>query len=745
MVLITSKRIATAAVVVLGQVFSASAQSSKPIRVDGTSFALNGDNVSYRFHVDNTTGDLINDHYGGPVAEDGITAEIGPVQGWVGMLGRVRREFPDLGRGDFRVPAFQIQQSRGSTVSDFRYKSHDVVEGKPGLPGLPSTFGDAGDVSTLVVHLYDNYSSVAADLTYSIFPKYDAIVRSVNITNQGNGTINLKKIASWSVDLQQENLDLLELRGDWAREGMRVRRKVDYGTQGFQSSTGYSSHLHNPFLALVSSTTTETQGEAWGFSLVYTGSFSVEVEKGSQSITRAILGLNPLDFSWPLKPGQTFTTPEVVSVFSSKGVGGMSRQFHRLYKKHLMKSKFAEETRPALLNSWEGLSFEINETSIYKIAKQSAELGIKLFVMDDGWFGNKYPRIADTAGLGDWQPNKERFPEGLKPLVEDVTRLKVANSSEKLQFGIWFEPEMVNAESDLYHKHPDWALHSGSYPRTEIRQQLVLNLALPEVQEFVIDFVSKILRESPISYVKWDNNRGIHETPDPTLNYRYMLGLYHVFETLTSRFPDVLWEGCASGGGRFDPGVLQWFPQIWTSDDTDAVERIKIQFGTSLAYPPSAMGAHLSHVPNGNTQRITSVKFRAHVAMMGGSFGVELDPSDLEPEEKDQIPGLIALSEKINPIVVTGDFYRLALPEETSYPAAQFISEDGKKVVLFAFQTRATINNSWPWFRLQGLDSSAKYVVDKNQTVSGSTLMNLGIQLRFEGDYDSQVLMIEKK
>ncbi|KAF4958780.1 hypothetical protein FGADI_2124 [Fusarium gaditjirri] len=744
MVLVTSKDIKTAAVLFC-QVISALAETSDPIHVDGTSFALNGDNVSYRFHVDNTTGDLINDHYGGPVAEDGITAEIGPIQGWVGLIGRVRREFPDHGRGDFRIPAFQLQQASGTTVTDFRYESHEVVEGKPGLPGLPSTFGEAGDVSTLVVRLYDNYSAIAVDLSYSIFPKYDAIVRSVNITNRGNATVDLRKVASWSVDLRQDNLDLIEIKGDWAREGMRVRRKVDFGTQGFQSSTGYSSHLHNPFLALVSSTTTETQGEAWGFSLVYTGSFAVDVEKSSQGLTRAIVGLNPLDFSWPLKPGQTFTTPEVVSVFSNKGVGGMSRQFHRLYRKHLMKSKYAEETRPVLLNSWEGLAFDINETAIEKIAKQSADLGIKLFVMDDGWFGNKYPRVNDTAGLGDWQPDKSRFPEGLTPLVENVTDLKVANSSDGLKFGIWFEPEMVNPESDLYDKHPDWAVHSGSYPRTETRNQLVLNLALPEVQEFIIDFVSKVLRESPISYVKWDNNRGIHETPDPTLNYKYMLGLYHVFETLTSRFPDVLWEGCASGGGRFDPGVLQWFPQIWTSDDTDAVERIAIQFGTSLAYPPSAMGAHLSHVPNGNTQRITSVKFRAHVAMMGGSFGVELDPSDLEPEERQQIPGLIELSEKINPIVITGDFYRLALPEETNYPAGQFISEDGKKVVLFAFQTRATINNSWPWFRLQGLDASAKYKVDNNQTVSGSTLMNLGIQLRFEGDYDSQVLMIEKQ
>lgn len=423
----------------------------------------------------------------------------------------------------------------------------------------------------------------------------------------------------------------------------------------------------------------------------------------------------------------------------------MSRQFHRLYRKHLIKSKFAEETRPALLNSWEGLSFDINESSVYRLAQESADLGAKLFVMDDGWFGNKYPRVSDNAGLGDWEVNKERFPNGLNPLVKNITELTAANSSDSLQFGLWFEPEMVNPSSSLYEEHPDWVIHAGPYPRSETRNQLVLNLALLEVQEFVIDSVSKFLSSSPITYVKWDNNRGIHETPNQKLDHEYMLGMYHVFEVLTSKFPDVLWEGCASGGGRFDPGILQWFPQVWTSDNTDAVERIAIQFGTSLVYPPSSMGAHISHVPNGITQRTTPVRFRAHVAMMGGSFGLELNPEDMDDDEQAQIPDIMALAEKINPIVVKGDFYRLALPEETSHPGGQFISADGNQAVLFAFQTRATINNAWPWFRLQGLDASAKYKVDSNQTVSGATLMNAGIQIRFEGEYDSRVLFLEKQ
>jgi alpha-galactosidase len=513
----------------------------------------------------------------------------------------------------------------------------------------------------------------------------------------------------------------------------------------FGSTTGYSSHLHNPFLSVVSSTTTETHGDAWGFSLVYTGSFQAEVEKGSQGLTRASIGFNTLQLSWSLEPGKSLASPECVSVYSDKGIGGMSRKLHRLYRNHLIKSKYATETRPVLLNSWEGRGFDVNESSVYQLAKETAELGVSLFVLDDGWFGNEHPRLSDNAGLGDWQPNKKRFPNGLEPLVESITELSVTNSSDNLKFGLWFEPEMVNPNSTLYETHPDWALHAGSYPRTETRNQLVLNVALPEVQDFIIDAVGSILRSSPISYVKWDNNRGIHESPSPGLDHQYMLGLYRVFENLTTQFPDVLWEGCASGGGRFDPGILQWFPQIWTSDDTDAVERVSIQFGTSLAYPPSAMGAHISNVPNGGSKRTTPFSFRAHVAMMGGSFGLELNPEDMDEDELAQLPGILELAARVNPIVIQGDLWRLTLPEDSQYPAALFIAEDGAEAALFVFQTRPTLNNKWPIVRLQGLDAGAKYTVNGTQSLSGSTLMNIGIQVRFENEYDSEVLLLERQ
>lgn len=423
----------------------------------------------------------------------------------------------------------------------------------------------------------------------------------------------------------------------------------------------------------------------------------------------------------------------------------MSRRLHRLYRNHLMKSKFATADRPVLLNSWEGLGFDYNQTSIYQLAQEAADLGVKLFVLDDGWFGDKYPRTSDTAGLGDWVPNPQRFPSGLAPAVNNYTGIVTANTSSHLRFGIWVEPEMVNPNSDLYHEHPDWALHAGPYPRTERRNQLVLNAALPEVQEFIIDAVSNILNSADITYVKWDNNRGIHETPSPSTDHAYMLGLYHVFDTLTTRFPNVLWEGCASGGGRFDAGVLQFFPQIWTSDDTDAVNRITIQLGTSLAYPPSAMGSHLSAVPNQQTGRTVPVSFRGHVAMMGGSFGLELDPATIPEEDKAALPGLIALAEKINPIVLTGDMYRLRLPEDSNWPAVLFISEDGSQAVLFYFQLNPNVNHAAPWVRLQGLDPQAMYSVDGNATYSGATLMNIGLQYYFDSDYGSRVVFLERQ
>lgn len=720
------------------------------ITATGTNFTLNADGMSYLFHVDTRTGDLVSDHFGGPATDFTPPAYVLP-WGWNDELTNFRREFPDVGRSDFRLPAIHIEHADGDTVSAFRYRSHNITQGKPSLPGLPATYGGDGDVTTLIVQLYDNVSDVSAALSYSVFPQYNAIARSFSITNHGStnssGAIVIDRAASFSTDFPNVDLEMIEPHGDWANEFHTVRRKIDYGETTFGSKAGYASHLHNPFFALVSPTTTESSGEAWGFNLVWTGGFEASAEKFSHGYVRVLLGLNPMHTRIRVQPGETFQAPEAVAVYSSEGVGGMSRAFHDLYRNHLSRSKFTKETRPILLNSWEGLGFNINETSLVNLAGEAGELGIQLFVNDDGWFGVEYPRNNDSLGLGDWTPNPAKFPNGLTPYVQQVNNFTVLNSSTPLQFGIWVEPEMVNPNSTLYREHPDWVLHAGKHARTVTRNQLILNVGLPEVQEFIISFVSRILDSANIQYVKWDNNRGMHELSHPSDDYNYILGLYKVINNLTTRYPDILWEGCASGGGRFDPGLLYYWPQHWTSDNTDAANRLTIQMGTSLVYPPSAMGCHISAVPNGITGRSISIEYRGHVAMMCGSFGLELNPSELSPEEASAVPSIMAEATRVNPTVINGSFYRLAHPDSSNWPGVQFVSDDGSESVVFAFQQFYSVKPAPPPLRLQGLDPQARYSNDwDNATYSGMTYMNGGLNLVWRRrDYQSKLIWLEKQ
>ncbi|TIA33985.1 alpha-galactosidase [Aureobasidium pullulans] len=623
------------------------------ITASGTNFSLSGADVSYRFHVDPRSGDLISDHFGGPVDDFTDPATISN-SGWstgldnVGTPGltNIRREFPDVGRSDFRLPAIHISHADGDTVSAFTYQSHEIVQGKPALPGLPATFGNDGDVTTLVVTLYDNYSDVSAALSYSIFPEYNAIARSFQITNNGTNNISIERAASFSTDLPNLDLKMLELQGDWSHEANRVIRNVDFGETGFRSTEGYSSHVHNPFFVLHDPTTTETTGEAWGFNLVYTGSFAATAERFSHGFVRVLLGLNPLHASIPVGPGQTFQSPEAVAIYSSTGLGGMSRSFHDLYRNHLSRSNHTFETRPILLNSWEGLGFEINETSLENLANETAGLGIKLFV-----------------------------------------------------------------------------------------------------QDYLINAISNVIKSANISYIKWDNNRAIHEMSSPAADYAYTLGMYRVMDNLTGSYPEILWEGCASGGGRFDPGILHYYPQSWTSDNTDAADRLTIQLGTSLAYPLSSMACHVSAVPNGLTGRNISIEYRAHVALMCGSFGFELNPSELSADERDAIPSIISTWEQINPIVISGSFYRIAWPSDTNWPAVQFVSKDENTAVVFAFQQFAKIKPAAPPLKMQGLDGKARYSSNAfNGTLSGNTLMNGGVNLPWMvRDYQSMLIWLYKE
>lgn len=455
-----------------------------------------------------------------------------------------------------------------------------------------------------------------------------------------------------------------------------------------------------------------------------------------------MIGLNPLHLSYPVPSGDSFQSPECVSVFSANGLGGMSRSFHRLYRDNLCRSKFVYEPRPVLLNSWEAVFCDFDSKRLLELATSAADLGVKLFVLDDGWFGNKYPRTHTQAGLGDWVPNESRFPQGWSKFVDEVTLL--STKTGPLQFGLWVEPEMVNPKSELYESHPDWVLHSGEHERSEKRWQLVLDLGRRDVQDYILDSMTRLLASADIKYIKWDCNRGINEMPSPSHGHNYVLGLYRVLGALNDRFPDVLFEGCASGGGRFDAGILHYWPQSWTSDNTDALDRLFIQFGTTVVYPPSSMGCHVSACPNEQVGRTTPLEFRAHVAMMGGSFGFELAMEHMSQEERETVPSLIALSEKINPLVIHGDIYRLALPDESNTPAALYMSQAGDRGVLLVFRMFTTLRTDTGNIKLQGLQEHADYRVD-GIVHRGASLMNAGMKFIWENkDYQSKVLMFER-
>ncbi|KAH7030585.1 Melibiase-domain-containing protein [Microdochium trichocladiopsis] len=716
-------------------------QSAISVSAQSLSFALNGKSSSYRFQVDPDTRDLISTHFGGRIDEDvpAWTAKFGV---WSPEAKLRRREFPELGRGDFRTPAVHIRHGEGHAASDFKFESHRVVQGKPSLQGLPSTFGSDDEAQTLIVHMRDTANSTSAYLSYSIFAAHDAIVRSVRVVNEGEHPVTIEKLASLSFDLPTPAdgcYDLTGLHGEWARERQRTRHRIRTGVQSFGSTQGASSHWHNPFMAVSSGDANEKHGDVWGLALVYSGSHLCEVELATRGSLRASMGIHPSQLSWRLGPGQSFTSPEAVAVYSGSGFGDMSRKLHRLVRHNLVRSKFALLPRPTLLNPWEGVLFNFDDKILTEIAKQSAEIGVKLFVIDDGWFGgSKHPRVDDHAGLGDWEVNPARFPDGLEGFARKI------KSDHNLQLGLWVEPEMVNRKSALFEAHPDWVLEVPGMSTTAIRHQFALDLGLSEVQDYIIQALSSIVRTVPVSYIKWDYNRPIVESPTPASHHKYMLGLYRVLEQLTQQHPDILWEGCASGGGRFDLGMLHYFPQIWTSDNTDALDRLHIQLGTSLAYPASTMGAHLSRSPNEVTHRPSNLLFRAHVAMMGGSFGVELDPRRLSDDERAQLPDLIKFAEKINSVVVNGDMYRLSLPSESNHPAVLFMSSEGDTGVLFIFQLRAVVMHDRPLIKLQGLDPDARYILDGDKQFSGATLMNAGVVADLTGDLTSKVLLIKK-
>ncbi|MEK5281408.1 MULTISPECIES: alpha-galactosidase [Paenibacillus] len=653
-------------------------------------------------------------------------------------------EFPSYGNGDFREPALEVHLVDGTTVTDFRYKSHTINKGKPALKGLPATYVESEEeAETLEIILQDDKTGLIAALSYTVFNNQDVITRSVRIENLGKDNLVLKRVLSANVDFHDSDYDMLQLSGTWTRERHIHKRPLVPGIQRIDSKRGSSSHQQNPFMALLAKDATEDHGEVYGFSLVYSGSFLAQAEVDQYGISRVGIGIQPFNFQWLLEPGESFQAPEAVLVRSSEGLGGLSRTYHRLYRTRLCRGEFRDSKRPILINNWEATYFNFNADKIKEIAKAGKELGLELFVLDDGWFGK---RDNDDSSLGDWVEDRRKLPEGLGKLGEDITAMG-------MEFGLWFEPEMVSPESDLYREHPDWCLHVPGHKSSLARQQLVLDLSRKDVCDYIVESVSSVLSSAPITYVKWDMNRNMTEIGSALLPaerqretaHRYILGLYDVLERIVSRFPHILFESCSGGGGRFDPGMLYYMPQTWTSDDTDAVERLKIQYGTSMVYPASSMGAHVSAVPNHQVHRITPLETRGHVAM-SGNFGYELDLTKLTEAEREDIRKQVSEYKELRMLIQYGDFYRLLSPFEGNETAWMFVSADKKEAFATYFQVLAGPNPPLRRLRLKGLDPAKSYKLELNGGVyRGDELMHFGLTIpQLEGDFRSLLFVLRE-
>jgi alpha-galactosidase len=676
-------------------------------------FHLRNDLVSYVVRV-LESGWLGHVYFGSALAGGRSYGHLVPGEfyGFSNRLGQpVPLEYPSGGGGDFRIPALAIELPDGSGVLDLQFRGHRIIHGKPPLAGLPSTYVEVGgEAETLEVLLGDHIAEIEVRLLYSIYRDRPVVVRGARIANTGKSPVIVRCAMSASLDLPDSDWQLMTLSGEWARECHVEWLALRPGRLSVSSARGASGHQHNPFVALARPGATEASGEAIGLSLAYSGSFVAEAEVEAFGTTRLRAGINPDGFSWLLEPGAEFTTPEAILAYSAGGLGELSDAYHRLFRERLVRGSWRDRARPIVINNWEATYFDFDEAKLLAIATVAKEMGVELFVLDDGWFGR---RNDDSTSLGDWQVNLAKLPGGLDSLARKVEALG-------MRFGIWIEPEMVSSSSDLYAEHPEWAIGIPSRPRTESRNQYVLDMSRTEVVNHLFDVLSAVLGSAPISYVKWDMNRNITEPHSTTLPawrqgefmHRYILGVYQLYDRLTKAFPGILFESCASGGGRFDPGMLAFAPQGWASDDTDAIERLKIQWGTSLAYPLSSIAAHVSAVPNHQVGRVTPLATRAAVAFFG-VFGYELDPTALSAGERAEITDQVAFYKQWRELFQRGRFLRLRSPFEGERDEAAWmtVADDGRSAIAAHYRILSRPNPGPQRLRLRGLDAAASYRV----------------------------------
>lgn len=655
-------------------------------------------------------------------------------------LDTVPLEYPAFGNTDFRTPSIRLRMKDGTHITDFRYLDHKITQGKEKLEGYGQTYGRDQEIETLVITLKDTLFDIYLDLSYSVFKDYPVITRHSKVRNETKETIYIEKLNSCNVDFRNEDFELLHLSGSWGNEREVTRQSIEKGIFTIDSKRGSSSHHHNPFVVLLDKSATENQGNVYALNLVYSGDFCSEIEKDSKGNIRANIGLNPFSFTWKLESKTSFTSPEVVMCYSSNGLGDLSRNLHHLYRHHLVRGKYQHQERPILINNWEATYFEFDEEKLKDLADVSSKLGIELFVLDDGWYGH---RNHDNSSLGDWYVNLNKLPNGLKGISDYVHELN-------MKFGLWVEPEMISVDSDLYKKHPEWCLQVEGRRKSESRNQLVLDLANPEVCDYIYESMDALFSSTTIDYIKWDMNRNMTEPYSLTLPYdqkletahRYILGLYSILEKLTTKHPNILFESCSGGGGRFDPGMMYYMPQVWASDNTDAISRLTIQNGTSMAYPAISIGSHVSAVPNHQVYRVTDLKVRGDVAM-AGTFGYELDLTKCTESELKEITAQVANYKELRHIVQFGSLYRLRY--ENNEVSWQYVSEDENESLVTFVKKIATAQEPFMRIKLEGLDKQAKYQVNKSYIYGGDELMNVGIDIPvLDGDFKSYTFYLRK-
>ena len=649
-------------------------------------------------------------------------------------------EYPSGGTGDFRESALEVTNHEGRTGCELFYREHRILKGKPGLLGLPASFGTEEEVSTLEITCFDPVLDLEAVLQYSVFPAEDIITRSVRLKNCGKVPLVLEKAYSACLDMDNQDFEMLSLCGAWARERHIQKEHIAYGRQSVRSIRGCSSHQEHPFIALLTPGTDQEKGQVYAMHFIYSGNFLAQAERTPFDQIRMTMGINPERFRWNLEPQEEFQTPEAVLNYSAEGLGKMTRSFHDFYRNHLIRSPYKYKKRPILINNWEATYFDFDSDKLIAIAKEAKKNGIEMLVMDDGWFGR---RNSDNNSLGDWFVNEDKLKGGLPKLVEAVRALG-------MEFGIWFEPEMISPDSDLYRRHPDWAIQIKGRTATMSREQYILDITRKEVRDYAYECVASILRSAPVSYVKWDMNRQMTDIGSSCLSrerqgelaHRYILGVYEMQERLVSEFPDLLLENCSGGGARFDPGMLYYSPQIWCSDDTDAIERLRIQEGTALIYPLSAMGAHVSDCPNHALGRTTPFETRAHVAL-AGTFGYELDITRIPEEDRAMIPAQTDMCRKYQPLIQRGDYYRLASwSDQKPWDCYEVAAKDGREALVTWVQVLSSPSVHSHAVCLKGLDPEAVYQLEgTEETWYGEELMNCGYLFTpVQKDFTSRLL-----